>query len=180
MNTLCFFSKTAYKKPCFQGLAPRQSKFRPIGRGKRQRKRRGRSLFRPALFLPEHPAACAEADRIGQLHRPAPLLHQLCQQADVLFLRIPHRGNKAVERRFQNERVSALQRLQPPRRLGFRGLAGSLGCIQTCVRKQLFCLPGKVGIRAGRLFTEAGQISSAAALTLRRAGTAPWRRRLRA
>ena len=102
MNTLCFFSKTAYKKPCFQGLASGQGKFRPIGRGKRQRKRRDRSRFRPALFLPEHPAACAEADHIGQLHRPAPLLHQLCQQADVLFLGIPHRGNKAVERHFQN------------------------------------------------------------------------------
>ena len=31
MNTLCFFSKTAYKKPCFQGLAPGQSKFCPKG-----------------------------------------------------------------------------------------------------------------------------------------------------
>ena len=63
-----------------------------------------------------------------------------------------------MERRFQNERVSALQRLQPPCCLGFRGLTGSLGCIQTCDGKQLFRLPGKVGVRAGRLFTKAGQI----------------------
>ena len=140
MNTLCFFSKTAYKKPCFQGLAPRQSKFCPIGRGKRQRKRRGRSRFRPTLFLPEHPAACAEADRIGQLHRPAPLLHQLCQQADVLFLGIPHRGNKAVERCFQNERVSALQRLQPPCCLGFRRPYGQSG-LHPDVRQKAAVLP---------------------------------------
>ena len=67
-------------------------------------------------------------------------------------------GATSCGARFQNERVRALQRLQPPHCLGFRGLVGSLGCIQTRDGKQLFCLPGKVGIRAGRLFTEAGQI----------------------
>ena len=113
MNDLYFFFKIRREHPCSQGFAPRQ---RHPGRfsGLQGCGKCGRRIGVPAggfglCFLPEHPICRAEADLPGQLHGSAALLHQLHQQPDIFFFRVPHRGRQTVQGRFQNGRIRCRQ-----------------------------------------------------------------------
>ena len=167
MNTLCFFLKTARNLPGCEHPAPRKGNFQRSCQVKRQREHRSRRVVRGCrgghFLRPKHSAARTEADASGQLDGPAPLLHQSAEQADVFFLRIPHRSHQTVQGSFQDQRVGLLQPFQPPdgpaalqriprpRREGGRQQ-------DFRVFQQLFRPLCKVGIRAGGLFAEAGEI----------------------
>ena len=60
--------------------------------------------------------------------------------------------------RFQNRRIRSGKRPQPPHPAGVRGPDAGLSSLQTRSGKQFLRFPGKIGIRPGRFFAEAGKV----------------------
>lgn len=150
-----FFSKTAYKSRVFRVWPDGANS--PHRQGQTAAKTQGaRSRFDRLFFTARGIRCLREADHIVQLHRPLPCSASSASRR-MYFLGIPHRGNKAGRAASQNDQLAPCSGSSRHAALTFRGLAaGSLN--QTMEKLQLFCLPGKVCVRAGRLFTKAGQI----------------------
>ena len=161
MNDLYFFFKISRKKPCSHLPAARKAVFCLFFRLKGL-------AFRPFVFLlpgpfrhnllPEASVFGTKAHPVSQLYRTAAAPHKAAQQLHIFFLCVTHGSRQRVHGCFQNKRIRSGKRAQPPHRTGFRAVDGSLCRIQTCSRKQLFGLPGKIGIRAGCLLAEAGKV----------------------
>ena len=166
MNDLYFFFKISRKKPCSHLPAARKAVFCLFFRLKGL-------AFRPFVFLlpgpfrhnllPEASVFGTKAHPVSQLYRTAAAPHKAAQQLHIFFLCVTHGSRQRVHGCFQNKRIRSGKRAQPPHRTGFRAFDGSLCRIQTCSRKQLFGLPGKIGIRAGCLLAEAGSLRIALA-----------------
>ncbi len=163
MNDLYFFWKMPQNKLCGQALTPGQGIFPLQSRQKRLFFQRLQERFLCA-FLPKKACFRAQPDGIGQLHRTAALLHERAQQPDVLFLRVPHRRDQRVQRRFQDQRVCRRKRRQPPDRLPCTESIPRTGrqlrhrLCELCRRQKFPRLCRKIGIRTGCLFTKPYQI----------------------
>ncbi len=175
MNDLYFFFKISRKHPCSHGFAPGQrhipGRF-PACKGLR------RPLFRPArrvfssAFPARHAVPAQKRTCPVSCTAPLPFSHQVSQQLDIFFLCVPHRSHKAVQGRFQNERVRCRKGLTPARwhAAGYSAPPGRLFASAARRSQQRIRLPGKVGIRRAAFSQKRARFSSAAALTLRRAG----------